>query len=468
MSQRTYAKIIIDAGGPSFETYRQRLEQLADPGVDVGLVQVGVHEALLRPHLVHHLVARQNQPADQLLKQQGASAVRMITPEDAFVLAGQRVEQDLQPKPPATFPDDWYIDAIRLPTAWAAVGGPDQIAWGDIKVGHIDTGYTWHAAFGHTGPGAGGSWLRAADCRTIMYQDVPAEYGMPTPMGGDGRDPMPLGAVSKGHGTRIGSVISGWADLGGGKRFRGAAPKVPHVVVRITDSVAINTRQNEFIEALDYLVNTVKVDVVNVSLGVFPPVASPQMKAALKAATAKGVIVVCAAGNIVDPVVVPAALPEAIAVGGVSPYRDEHGQLQMRPWSGSSFGPEVDFSAPADQIFRADPQRSGLGQGFLGNGDGTSYATALTTGSAALWLLRWAPQINAMYGRTAKRVQAFRAAVQATCSKPPNWEPTPFGTGVLDTGRLCTDMQAALPLVAGSFPMPPVPVAPPVVAPVVA
>lgn len=457
MTQQTYAKIIIDAGGPTFETYRQRLETLADPGVDVGLVQVGVHEALLRPHLVRHLVARQNQPADQLLKQQGASAVRMITPAEAFVLAGQRVEQDLQPKAASPFAEDWYIDAINLRTAWAAVGGPDNIAWGNVKVGHIDTGYTYHVALGHTGAGPAGSWIRAAECRTIMYQDVPAEYGMPTPMGGDGRDPMPLGAVSKGHGTRIGSVISGCAQLPGGKKFYGAAPKVPHVVVRITDSVAINTRQDEFIEALAYLVNTAKVDVVNVSLGVFPPIASKQMKDALKAATAKGVIVVCAAGNIVDPVVVPAALPEAIAVGGVSPYFDANGKIQMRPWSGSSFGPEVAFSAPADKIFRAEPQKSGLGQGFRGEGDGTSYATALTTGSAALWLLRWGPQINAMYGRTAKRVEAFRAAVQATCSTPPNWQPTPFGKGVLDTGRLCTDMQAALPLVAGSFPMPPVP-----------
>jgi len=454
MSQQTYAKIIIADGGPSFEVYRQRLEALADPGVDVGLLQVGTHEAVLRPHLLRHLKARQQTPVDKVLLNEGASAVQMITPEDVFMLAGQRVEQDLQPKKAPTFAPGWQIDAVNLPAAWKAVGGRDNIAWGGVSVGQIDTGYTRHIAFGHDAA----TWIRTADCRTIMYEQVPAEYGMPTlTKPDDGVDPMPFGAISKGHGTRIGSAISGCAKLAGGTMFYGAAPKVPHVVVRITDSVAINTRQEEFILALDYLVTVAKVDVVNVSLGAFPPVASKQMKDALDRATKKGVIVVCAAGNHVDPVVVPACLDTAIAVAGVSPYLDAQGKLQMRPWSGSSFGPEVDFCAPSDEIFRAEPHKQGVGQNFRHGGDGTSYAAALTTGSAALWLLRWGPEIQAMYGRTGKRVEAFRAAVQATCSQPPNWQPTPFGKGVIDTGRLCTDMKLALPLVPGSFAMPPVP-----------
>jgi hypothetical protein len=456
MSQKAYAKVIVPAGGPSFAEYRQRLQALADPGVDVGLLQVGVHEAVLRPHLVHHLVARTGLPADQLLAREGAAGVKMISAQEAQVLADQRIPQDLQAKVAPAAPDNWHLAAVNVRQAWDALGGADSIDWGSIQVGQIDTGYTQHVALGFGTPA--GTWLRTSACRTILYPDVPQEYGMqPASTGGDGVDPMPFGATNKGHGTRIASTISGWAQLPDGSIFRGIAPKVPHVVVRITDSVAINTHQREFVEALDYLVNVVKVDVINVCLGVFPPVASPDIVKGMAAARSKGVIVCCAAGNYVDPVVVPAALPTAIAIAGVSPYLDDSGQLQMRPWHGSAFGPEVNFSAPADAIFRAEPQPDGIGEAFAGGGDGTSYATAITSGSAALWLARWGQQINAMYGRSAKRVDAFRAAVQATCSQPPNWQPQPFGTGVIDTGRLCTELDKALPVIPGAFAMPPLP-----------
>jgi subtilisin family serine protease len=150
-----------------------------------------------------------------------------------------------------------------------------------------------------------------------------------------------------------------------------------------------------------------------------------------------GVIVVCAAGNGVDQVVMPAALDTAIAVAGTT--------FQSLPWNGSSFGPEVDFSAPAAGIFRANPQRNGIGHGFADGGDGTSYATAITTGAAALWLLRWGSQIDAMYGPGSTRVEAFRQAAMATARKPPGWQPTPFGAGILDIGVLCTDAARALP-----------------------
>lgn len=449
MAQKTYAKVVIADGGPSFEAYRQALEAMAHPGVDVGLLQVGVHEAVLRPHLVGHLVRQNgNVSAVDLLLQAGATRVEMITENAAQALAEQRVEEDLQPRPAAAIPataggQRWHLEAINVQPAWDALGGPDAIQWDGVTVGQIDTGYTEHVAFGFAPDGSGGSWLRLADCRTLQYSDVPPEFfvGPPVVRTGDGRDPMPPGALNKGHGTRIGATISGWAQLPGGEMFHGVAPRVPHVMVRITDSVAINTRQREFAEALLYLVDEVQVDVVNVSLGAFPPVASPQMRDAMKNARQKGVIVICAAGNHVDPVVVPAALPTAIAVGGTT-WKD-------RPWHGSSFGNAVAFCAPADEIFRAMPQRDGVGTRFAGGGDGTSYAAAITSGSAALWLRRWRGQIDAMYGRSAVRVEAFRAAVLASCRTPDDWQLQPFGAGIIDTGRLCTDMYAALPALSG-------------------
>lgn len=417
---------------------RERLAALADPQVDVDLLQVGAHEMLLRPHLALHLAARTGRPLDAVLRQAGADRIELLTEAQAAALVEQRVPEDLVARVLPAVAPDWHLDCIRAPAAWAALGGADAIDWQDIVVGQIDTGYTRHAAFGF---GAGGTpWLDTARSRSIEPAETGAEgYGIPAAGAGSGPgvDPMAFGAISKGHGTRIGSTISGRADLPGGQVFRGIAPRVPHVVVRITDTVAINTRLWELAQALDYLAQDLRVDAVNISLGAFPPVAHPAVDAALERAHRRGTVVVCAAGNHVDPVVYPARHPRVVAVAGVT--------VQRVPWSGSSFGPQVAFSAPAANVFRAQAQADGIGTGFAAGGDGTSYAAALTTGTAALWLARWRAEIATRYGRSARRVEAFRSAAQATAQRPPGWQPQPFGAGILDAGRLCTDPAAALP-----------------------
>lgn len=439
MSSIYYAKVIVTQG--TFEDYRRQLLALAGEGIDVGVLQVGVHEALVRPHLLRHIRGKNpDTPLDSLLRSAGANRIDWIKEEDAYTLYMQRIEEDLDPKADIPAPQSaggktWHHKAINLAAAWAEVGGPDAIDWQGVRVGQLDTGYTRHKAWGHGQPG--GSWVDEALCKTIMYNQLPDGWVPPAPPDG-GIDPMPFGGLFQGHGTRIGTTISGHL-VGGGVSFHGAAPRVPHVVVRITDSVGINGRQQEFAEGLRYLVDIAKVDVVNVSLGVFPPVVAPAMRQALAHAYAKGVIVVCAAGNHVDPVVPPASLAETIAVAAVT--------WQSLPWHGSSFGPEVDFSAPGAVITKAVAVRNGIGTEIKGTGNGTSYAAAITTGSAALWLRRWGPQIEANYGRTSKRVEAFRRAAIASCRKPPGWKPAPFGAGIIDTGRLCTEPAIGLPVI---------------------
>lgn len=434
-----YAKVVVLTG--TFDDYRAQLSVLTGPGVDTGVLQVGVHEAIVRPHLLRQISSRQpGIPVDQLLRDAGADRVEWIKEEVVYTLYLQRIVEDLDPKVAAAVPGTaggraWHLSAINAPAAWAALGGPDAIDWQGIRVGQLDTGYTQHKAYGHGQPG--GTWLLSGLCRTFMDSDLPPEFSDPVPQPDNGVDPMPAAGLFKGHGTRVGSTISGHCPVDAGFTFRGVAPKVPHVVVRITDSVGINNRQNEFAQGLRHLVDVAQVDVVNVSLGVFPPVAAPAMREAVAYAHSKGVIVVCAAGNYVDPVVAPARLPETIAVAGAT--------WESLPWHGSSFGPEVDFSAPADGIFRPEPQRNGIGTNFADGGDGTSYAAAITTGSAALWLRCWKPQIDAKYGRKGDRVEAFRQATIASCRLPPGWQPQPFGAGIIDTGRLCTDQVTALP-----------------------
>ena len=123
----------------------------------------------------------------------------------------------------------------------------------------------------------------------------------------------------------------------------------------------------------------------------------------------------------------------ALAVAGVAE--------SLMPWGGSSHGPEVDMSGPADGIRRADMKR-GNKASYKGGGDGTSYATALTAGAAALWLARHGPAIAAQYAQPWQRVEAFKALVRATALVPAGWQAGTFGAGVLDVQALLT---AALP-----------------------
>ncbi len=445
MSIGRYARVVVLHG--TFDEFTRSLAALAGPGIDVGVVQVGVRDAIVRPHLLRLLRSRNPGHAEStLLKEAGAHEVAFLDEDEVAVLLRHRVESDLEPRVAVPVPAEaggpsWYLHekGINIEPAWSkagGAGGASAIDWQGIRVGQLDTGYTRHRALGHGQPG--GSWIAAAECRTIMASDLPPEMEPPVPQPNDGIDPMPGAGLFGGHGTRIGATISGHVSgPDDGSVFRGAAPRVPHVVVRITDSVAINNRQFEFAEGLRYLVDVAKVDVVNVSLGVFPPVASPAMKEAVAWAHSRGVIVVCAAGNHLDPVVQPARLAQTIAVGGVT--------WESLPWHGSAYGRQVDFSAPAADVQRPLAVRTGTGTGFDEEGNGTSYAAALTTGSAALWLRCWAPQIKARYGRTGARVEAFRKAVRATVRKPPGWQPGSFGEGILDTGRLCTEEALALP-----------------------
>ncbi len=431
---RNYAKVIVRDG--DFKAYQQRLVAALGAGLDLGLLQVGVHEAVLRPHILRHLQAvHQTVDAQGLLIQAGAHHVEWITEQEAHVLDLQRIPEDMQTHAAGVPPGgtDWHLKAVNVHPAWAQLGDASSIDWAGIRIGQLDTGYTQHKAFGFTSPG--GSWIAQNECRTLLYSTPGDGYTAPQPLTEPGRDPMSFGGMFQGHGTGIGATISGYFAPAGGAVYRGVAPKVPHVVVRITDSVAINDRQREFADALHYLVDVARVSVVNVSVGVYPVIAAQWMKAAVEHAYQQGVIVVCAAGNGVDPVVMPAALPQTIAVAGST--------WQGLPWGRSSFGEKVDFSAPAADIYRPVAQRNGVGSSFAAS-EGTSYAAAITTGAAALWLRVWAPKIAAKYLTGPQKIEAFRAAARATCP-PSGWPSEPFGAGILDIGALCSDEAKALP-----------------------
>ena len=190
---------------------------------------------------------------------------------------------DPEPDPAASaIPEDhtWHLDVCKVPQAWAKVGGPERIHWGGVLVGQIDTGYTEHPVFGFSG---GAVSVRQPDSRTFMGD----------PPTGDGRDPLDGG--SPGHGTTSGSLIAGFSSK---PIYRGVAPGVPLVPVRINNCVIIDERAEDFEAAVRHLVDNVKVGVINVSMGTFLKFTAPEsIERAVTHAYEQGVIMIAAAGK---------------------------------------------------------------------------------------------------------------------------------------------------------------------------
>jgi hypothetical protein len=400
------------------------------PWMDVRLFPVSQHRAVLRGSLQKALCEQYPSiPTAAMLQVLGLQSWRAISDVDSATLLAQRDDIDLPPRRPASRAVarasvaagvDAHLKAVNLPAAWALLGGPGAIAWGAVKAGQIDTGYLRHPAFGFEPT----PWIDVLNGETFFPAPAAPELG---DLSGPGKGQDTGQGLSGGHGTRIGSAVCGDAPGAAGGPFHGAAPRLPLVPVRITDIVLIPHAQNEFLQAVDHLLAQ-GAAVINVSLGMPAFMATKPLRQAVNRCYEAGTILVCAAGNIVNNVVAPACFPRAIAVAGVTP--------QDRPWSGSAFGPEVAFSAPSDQIRRAQVKGTAPA-GYAGGGDGTSYATALTTGTAALWLVHRGAEIAARYPAPWQRIEAFRTLARQTARKPPGWVVDGgFGAGILDAGAL--------------------------------
>lgn len=294
----------------------------------------------------------------------------------------------------------WALESMRVPEAWdfsRQEGRPAQGA--EVIVAQPDTGMTRHAEL---------RGVRALSGFDFVASD---------------RDPTdPLRGTNPGHGTATASVLVSPSTL----RVTGSAPEARHMPLRAIESVVLIT-QVTVARAVDWAVNH-GASVISMSLGGIP---STSMQRALQRAVASDVIVLAAAGNCVGTVVWPARYDECIAVAGTN---RADGQ-----WRGSCRGAAVDISAPAQNVVRAWlPPGAASGGNHVGQGQGTSFAVALTAGVAAMWL--------AHHGRANLVAQArargetlqtmFRRLVQATARRPRGWNSFEMGAGIVDANAL--------------------------------
>lgn len=300
----------------------------------------------------------------------------------------------------------WNTKLIHSAPAWAPLledTAGDDFDYGDVRIGHIDTGYVEHAVFG--------SWTGDGTSEHIL---VDRGRNLVDPE----RDPRPTdpvdGGLNPGHGTRIGSVMYGFAP----GNMVGVAPRAPVVPYRAVTSVAMFSADDvsRVADAIDLAVQDGLCSVINMSLGAAPVVipfgsyrrAVEKLGEACDRAYDKGVIVVAALGNNVhDRATYPAKFWRTICAGGLEPdFNDgrlkavEMWKPQPKPLALTDYV-HIDTWAPADVIFRARARfRTGETQDDYApkvDGDGTSYAAAAVSGTAAIWLARRKAEIQSLY-----------------------------------------------------------------------
>lgn len=399
--------------------------------------------SLLRLVIRHEtMIALGAATTDQLEQSLNPVAVRATEISDARLaeLLNGRSQPELpvarlppsEPEVGTTY--DWHLHACAIPQAWSLIAGGNfsAINWQDIRVGHIDTGYRPHLALGWTGSTS--TFVDTSRDKNFCTRD----FGLPGYSINDALDPLRGGAFD-GHGTRTSSVLAGCyqrsASTGTVTGYFGAAPQVPIVPVRISDSVLISDAQDALADAILHLVEE-RCKVISLSMGfpLFLGAASVKqvVRDAVNLAYDRGVIFVCAAGNYLRDVVAPAALSRTIAVGGTTPSDDT--------WQHGSCGPQVDICAPASDVYRASVDRSGAP--IYGLGDGTSFATALVAGVAALWHAHHRAAISATYTQPWQVAEAFKRLLTSTARRPPNWDTANYGAGILSAFDL---LSAPLP-----------------------
>ncbi|HEY5855437.1 MAG TPA: S8 family serine peptidase [Aldersonia sp.] len=297
---------------------------------------------------------------------------------------------------PENLPPRWALERLRVPEAWAfstAQGRPSR-GQGTV-IAQPDTGVTRHTEL--DGVVSVGGW------------DVLDDDADPTD---------PLTGSNPGHGTGTASVVVSPETL----EIAGSAPSASHMPIRAITSV-VQVAQVTVAEAIGHAVDH-GAHVITMSLGGLPAAA---LQHAMARAVAADVIVLAAAGNCVRTVVWPARYDECVAVAATN--------AADQAWRGTCRGPAVDISAPGQNVFKANV---GGDDTAVGQGQGTSFAVALTAGVAALWLAHHgrADLIAAAHARGDTLQAMFLRLLRATARRPAGWDAAEMGAGIADARAL--------------------------------
>jgi subtilisin family serine protease len=332
---------------------------------------------------------------------------------------------------------DWSLKYVRVPEAWQILRDRYGKKAGEeasgVRIAHLDTGYRHHPELfppdsDILDPGSGLDLVDGGD----PYDTLIVEGLLPSP----------------GHGTASGSVIISpyGCQLKSAKKNApcvvGTGPGAQLIPVRVHTSV-VALHQRRLAEGIMAVVNDEiegAPDIISIAMG-GPP--SWTLWRAVQKAEESGILIIAAAGNNVRTVVWPARFRSTIAVTAIG--------VRCKPWKAASRGARVDISAPGESVWRAFVDRDSGWTDAVGMGNGTTFATAITTGVAALWVSRHAGSEG--FSRVIDSgavTEMFRRALQQTAWRPAagypdkpgmhceddvGW-PSNFGPGILDAAAL--------------------------------
>jgi subtilisin family serine protease len=307
------------------------------------------------------------------------------------------------------------------------------------RIGHIDTGISRHPALGFDAAGTTPENLLLAEGHDFLDSGEPfsplreRQSTIQCILGG-GKIGDCLTDYPD-HGTKTLSVI-----LSNNENLIGVAPGARVIPVRIADGPIFqnNAQRDNMGPAIRHLLGLTPVPrVISISMGnpghagVWQPLFSAfgadagfdkEARRAFDEAYQAGVIVVCAAGQMIDRVIYPARYKTTIAVGGIR----QDGQRHYP--DGSYDNPKlVDIWAQADGINRAISYLEGGVPRFdhaeqepntsPDDVSGTSYAAPQVAAAAALWVETFFHDLPKPGDVDAwKTVEAFRTAVTGSAT----------------------------------------------------
>ena len=323
--------------------------------------------------------------------------------ELAVVAKGSKSADDL----PCSADPEWALHAARVSDAWNFPPVTGHKFGKNVVVAHPDTGYTIHPEL-------------VAGNRVLVARGYDFES--------DDTDPVdPLKGKAPSHGTSTGSVIMSRAgkDVPDNSEYvSGVAPQSKLIPIRVSTSV-VHLSFRKLTRAIYHAIDT-RAHVISMSLG--GPFYSQALHMAIAQAIEKGIVVIAAAGNEWPFVIYPAKLKEVIAVAASN--------CADKPWSGSARGSAVDITAPGESIWRAKTRKTANKPFAVSRSNGTSYATAITAGTCALWIaFHGRSKLITKYG-VENLSAAFRLCLSSSARTPSNWKKSKYGSGLVDAKAL--------------------------------
>jgi len=242
----------------------------------------------------------------------------------------------------AESPGQWHRDEMDMERAWPISTGEG------VVVAVVDTGIDIsHPAF-------------AGRISAKSYNAFTDKVGLENV-----RDDL-------GHGTHVSGIIA--ASMDEVADVCGVAPDAGLLVIKVNKPNSDDYAAADIFRGINYAVDN-GANIINLSLGrPYAGGADSVERSTIVNAVARGVTVVCAAGNSRDShASYPAAYQEAIAVSATRPGYSFDGVY-------SNYGAEIDVAAPGSDIY------STIMGGEYGFKTGTSMAAPNTAGIAALIL----------------------------------------------------------------------------------